>query len=37
MNAIQKPNVYVHFTGVEEITETSVIGADGIEREVDTI
>jgi hypothetical protein len=37
MNAIQKPNVDVHFTGVEEITETGVIGADGIEREVDTI
>jgi cation diffusion facilitator CzcD-associated flavoprotein CzcO len=37
MNAIQQPNVNVHFTGVSEITETGVIGEDGIEREVDTI
>lgn len=37
MEAIQKPNVDVHFTAVEEITEKGVIGADGVEREVDTI
>jgi len=37
MKAIQEPNVDVHFTGVNEITETGVVGADGIEREVDTI
>lgn len=37
MHAIQEPNVDVHFTAVNEITETGVIGADGIEREVDTI
>ncbi|KAJ4376381.1 hypothetical protein N0V83_001664 [Neocucurbitaria cava] len=37
MLAIQKPNVDVHFTAVDEITETGVIGNDGVEREVDTI
>ncbi|CAN9091603.1 unnamed protein product [Alternaria alternata] len=37
MKAIQEPNVDVHFTAVNEITEKGVIGADGIEREVDTI
>jgi cation diffusion facilitator CzcD-associated flavoprotein CzcO len=37
MNAIQESNVDVHFTAVDEITEKGVIGADGVEREVDTI
>lgn len=37
MEAIQKPNVDVHFTPVETVTEKGVVGADGVEREVDTI
>ncbi|KAF1941667.1 FAD/NAD(P)-binding domain-containing protein [Clathrospora elynae] len=37
MGAIQQKNIDVHFTAVNEITEKGVIGADGIEREVDTI
>nr|POE63579.1 putative sterigmatocystin biosynthesis monooxygenase stcw [Quercus suber] len=37
MEAIQKPNVDVHFTPVTRCTETGVMGADGQEREVDTI
>jgi hypothetical protein len=37
MKAVQEPNVDVHFTAVNEITEKGVVGADGIEREVDTI
>lgn len=37
MEAIQKPNVDVHFTAVETITEKGVAGFDGLEREVDTI
>jgi hypothetical protein len=37
MSAIQKDNVDVHFTAVDEIDETGVIGNDGIHREVDTI
>ncbi|KAK5550925.1 hypothetical protein LTR46_011068 [Exophiala xenobiotica] len=37
MAAIQKPNVTVHFTAVNQITENGVIGADGVFREVDTI
>ncbi|KAF2123552.1 FAD/NAD(P)-binding domain-containing protein [Dothidotthia symphoricarpi CBS 119687] len=37
MVAIQKENVDVHFTAVEEITEKGAIGGDGVEREVDTI
>ncbi len=37
MIAIQKPNVDVHFTPVEEVTEDGVIGGDGVERKVDTI
>lgn len=37
MAAIQKENVDVHFTAVDEITEKGVIGNDGLEREVDTI
>ena len=35
--AIQKENVDVHFTAVEKITPTGVVGADNIERSVDTI
>jgi len=34
---VQEPNVDVHFTGVERITEKGVVGQDGIERECDTI
>ena len=37
MLAIQEENVDVHFTGVERATEKGVVGADGVEREVDTI
>ena len=37
MTAVQKPNVDVHFTPVESITEKGVVGGDGKEREVDTI
>ncbi|KAH7070063.1 hypothetical protein FB567DRAFT_218995 [Paraphoma chrysanthemicola] len=37
MEAIQKENVDVHFTAVDEINETGVIGSDGKHREVDTI
>ena len=37
MEAIQKPNVDVHFTDVRKIDETGVIGGDGEHREVDTI
>lgn len=37
MMAIQKENVDVHFTTVDEINETGVIGNDGKHREVDTI
>lgn len=37
MEAIQKENVDVHFTAVDEITETGLIGNDGVERKVDTI
>lgn len=37
MEAIQKENVDVHFTAVESATEKGVVGADGVEREVDTI
>ena len=37
MSAIQEPNVDVHFTPVESITEKGVVGGDGEEREVDTI
>jgi hypothetical protein len=37
MLAIQKPNVDVHFTSVVKITEDGLVGADGIERKVDTI
>ena len=37
MEAIQKGNVDVHFTPVESCTEEGVVGADGVERKVDTI
>ena len=37
MQAIQAPNVDVHFTPVVEIKPNSVIGGDGTEKEVDTI
>ncbi|KAL9108033.1 MAG: hypothetical protein Q9227_007139 [Pyrenula ochraceoflavens] len=37
MQAIQKPNVDVHFTPVTRITENGVVGEDGVERECDTI
>lgn len=37
MVAIQEANVDVHFTAVKEATEKGVVGADGVEREVDTI
>ncbi|KAL2862443.1 flavin-containing monooxygenase [Aspergillus lucknowensis] len=37
IEAIQKPNVDVHFTGVAKITEDGIIGDDGILRQCDTI
>lgn len=37
MTAIQEPNVDVHFTHVEKITEDGVVGGDGEERKCDTI
>lgn len=37
MRAIQEPNVDVHFTAVNEITEDSVIDTEGTEKKVDTI
>ncbi|KAF2825070.1 FAD/NAD(P)-binding domain-containing protein [Ophiobolus disseminans] len=37
IEAIQQENVDVHFTAVDEINETGVVGNDGIHREVDTI
>ncbi|PGG98430.1 hypothetical protein AJ79_08869 [Helicocarpus griseus UAMH5409] len=37
MLAIQQPNVDVHFTAVNKITEDGLVGEDGIERKVDTI
>jgi len=37
IEAVQKPNVDVHFTEVVKIDETGVIGKDGVHREVDTI
>jgi hydroxyversicolorone monooxygenase len=37
MAAIQEPNVDIHFTGVIEIHETGVTGADGIFRECDIV
>lgn len=37
MIAIQEPNVDVHFSAVEEITEDSVIDSEGQKCKVDTI
>lgn len=37
MLAIQNSNVDVHFTEVVEITDNSIIGKNGVEKEVDTI
>ncbi len=37
MVAIQKPNVEVHFTEVVAITEDSIIGKNGVTKEIDTI
>ncbi|KAI1975380.1 hypothetical protein LOZ55_004700 [Ophidiomyces ophidiicola] len=37
MQAIQEPNVDVHFTAVAKFTENGVLGEDGIEREADTV
>ncbi|KAL4865147.1 hypothetical protein BDV12DRAFT_211218 [Aspergillus spectabilis] len=37
MEAIQQPNVDVHFTAVASCTEDGVVGADGVERKIDTI
>ncbi|EDO02647.1 hypothetical protein SS1G_05124 [Sclerotinia sclerotiorum 1980 UF-70] len=37
MTAIQEPNVDVHFSAVEEITQDSVIDSEGEERKVDTV
>ncbi|KAF2088438.1 FAD/NAD(P)-binding domain-containing protein [Saccharata proteae CBS 121410] len=37
MQAVQENNVDVHFTAVERITENGVVGADGTERNCDTI
>jgi cation diffusion facilitator CzcD-associated flavoprotein CzcO len=37
MNAIQEPNVDVHFSAVDRVTEDSVIDTDGNEKKIDTI
>ncbi|KAL4944982.1 hypothetical protein BDV06DRAFT_232163 [Aspergillus oleicola] len=37
MEAIQQPNVDVHFCAVSSITEDGVVGSDELERKVDTI
>lgn len=37
MNAIQQENVSMHFTHVTEVTDDGLVGADGIQRNVDTI
>jgi hypothetical protein len=37
IEAVQQPNVSVHFTGVERLSEDGVVGMDGIERKVDTV
>lgn len=37
MKAIQEPNVDVHFTTVNKITQDSVIDSDGNAKKVDTI
>ncbi|KAK5456834.1 hypothetical protein LTS15_004614 [Exophiala xenobiotica] len=37
MDAIQKPNVEVHFTGVQSVIEDGLVGDDGSVTKVDTI
>lgn len=37
MRAIQEPNVDVHFSAVNKITEDSIIDTEGLEKKVDTI
>ena len=37
IEAVQQPNVSVHFTGMQRLTENGVVGMDGIERQVDTV
>lgn len=37
LSAIQQPNVDLNFTEVVEITEKTIIGRNGVEKEVDTI
>ncbi|KAJ2890505.1 hypothetical protein MKZ38_001804, partial [Zalerion maritima] len=37
MEAIQQPNVDVHFTGVASITENGVVGDDGVHRDCNTL
>ncbi|KAL3603121.1 hypothetical protein FPOAC2_07438 [Fusarium poae] len=37
MHAIQEPNVDVHFTHAQTVTEDGIIGGDGVERKCDTI
>jgi cation diffusion facilitator CzcD-associated flavoprotein CzcO len=37
MNAIQQSNVDVLFTGVESVTEDSVVGANGVKVQCDVI
>ncbi|TVY80271.1 putative sterigmatocystin biosynthesis monooxygenase [Lachnellula suecica] len=37
IRAIQEPNVDVHFSAVNKITEDSVIDTEGVEKKVDTI
>lgn len=37
MLAIQQDNVEVHFTEVTEITSGSIVGKNGVRREIDTI
>ncbi len=35
--AIQQPNVEIVSEGIAEVRAKSIVGADGVEREVDTI
>lgn len=37
MQAIQQPNVDIHFMAAASITATGVVGTDGVERKCDTI
>ena len=37
MMAVQKENIDVHFTGVDHLTEDSIVGSDGTEKKVDTV